>query len=115
MGVSYLVQGVIGEMSMKDATDKGYELSLKALKIDNTLRPAKGVLQQVEMFAWDWEAIKKVGPQHAAYAEYLIAMGRLDERLALDNSRLSMDSHNPALNYFHAVTLAHARQYDAAI
>src|SRR2546426_7575006 len=97
MGGSYMAQGVIGEMSMKDANDKAFELFLKALKIDNTLRPAKGALQQAEMYAWNWEAIKKVGPQHAAYAEYLIAMGRLDERLALDNTRLSLDPHNPAL------------------
>jgi tetratricopeptide (TPR) repeat protein len=110
-----MLQGIIGEMSMKDATDKGVELCLKALKIDNTLRPAKGTLQQAEMFAWDWEAIEKAGPQHAAYAEYLIAMGRLDERLAFDNTRLSLDPHAPALNYFHAVTLWQARKYDAAI
>ena len=115
MGASYMLQGVIGEMSMKDATDKGFELCLKALKIDNTLRPAKGWLQQVEMYAWDWEAIEKAGPQHAAYADYLIAMGRLDERLALDNSRLSIDPHNPGLNYFHGVTLWQARKYEAAI
>jgi DNA-binding winged helix-turn-helix (wHTH) protein/TolB-like protein/Tfp pilus assembly protein PilF len=115
MGASYMLQGIIGEMSMKDATDKGVELSLKALKIDNTLRPAKGLLQQAEMFAWDWEAIKKAGPQHAAYADYLIAMGRLDERLAFENNLLSFDPHNPLLNFLHAVTLAHARQYDAAI
>jgi len=106
---------VIGEMPMKDATDKGIELFLKALKIDNTLRPAKAALQVVEMYAWDWEAIKKAGPQHAAYAEYLIAMGRLDERLAFDNTRLSLDPHAPALNYFHGVTLWQARKYDAAI
>ena len=115
MGASYMLLGIYGEMSMKDATDKGVELSLKALKIDNTLRPAKGLLQQAEMFAWDWEAIKKAGPQHAAYADYLIAMGRLDERLAFENNLLSFDPHNPLLNFLHAVTLAHARQYDAAI
>ena len=115
MGSSYMAQGVIGELPTADATDKGFELYVKALKIDSTLRPALGALQMVELYRWDWEAIKKAGPEHPGYGEYLIAMGRLDERLALDNSRLSMDPHNPRLNYFHAVTLAHARQYDAAI
>jgi DNA-binding winged helix-turn-helix (wHTH) protein/tetratricopeptide (TPR) repeat protein len=115
MGSSYMAQGVIGEMPTKDATEKGFELFLKALRIDNTLRPAKFALQVVETYAWDWEAIKKAGPQHPGYSDYLIVMGRLDERLALDNSRLSIDPHNPGLNYFHAVTLWQARKYDAAI
>ncbi len=118
MGVSYTLRGVIGDMPMKDANDKAIELYVKVLKIDNTLRLAQGALQLAELIAWNWEAIEKSGQQHAGYSfgnGYLVAMGRLDEQLAIENRRLSLDPHSPGRNYNHANTLYLARQYDAAI
>ena len=122
MGVSYSLRGVIGDMPMKDANDKAIEVFVKALKIDNTLRPAQGGLQLTEMAAWNWEAIEKAentGQRHAGYAfpngSYLIAMGRLDEQLASENRVLSWDPHSPFMNFAHANTLFLARRYDDAI
>ena len=119
MGTGYALRGVIGEMPVKAANDKAIELYLKALKIDNTLRPAHNALQLTQLSAWDWEAIEKAAARHTGYSSpnggYLIATGRLDEQLAFENRVLSLDPHNPFMNYFHANTLFLARQYDAAI
>ena len=119
MGVSYVLRGVVGDMPMKDANDKAIELYMKALKIDNTLRPAQAALELSEMTAGNWEAIEKVGQRHAGYGfpngSYLIAMGRLDEQLELENRVLSWDPHNPFMSYSHGNTLFLARKYDAAI
>ncbi|MGH9871408.1 MAG: TPR end-of-group domain-containing protein [Pyrinomonadaceae bacterium] len=119
ISASYSLLGVIGDMPMKDANDKSIEFAVKALKIDNTLRPALSGLQIAELGAWDWQKIEKEGRRHLGYSfnlgGYLIAAGRLDEQLAFENTILSFDQHNPSMNYFHANTLVLARQYDAAI
>jgi DNA-binding winged helix-turn-helix (wHTH) protein/TolB-like protein len=119
MGTAYALRGVIGAMPTKDANDRAIELYLKSLKIDNTLRPTQNGLQLTQLSAWDWEAIEKAAPRHAGYSfpngGYLITMGRLDEQLAFENRILSLDPHNPFMNYSHANTLFLARQYDAAI
>ena len=119
MGTSYSLQAKIGLRPYKEAIEKATELYLKALKIDNTLRAAKGGLELVEMESWNWEAIEKAGPLHQGYhflhGGYLIAMGRLDEQLAFENRGLALQPHNPILNFFHGETLFLARQYDASI
>jgi DNA-binding winged helix-turn-helix (wHTH) protein/TolB-like protein len=119
MGVSYSLQAKIGLRPYKEANEKATELYLKALRIDNTLRSAKGGMELVEMDSWNWEAIEKAGPLHQGYhffhGGYLIAMGRLDEQLAFENRGLALQPHNPALNFFHGETLFLARQYDASI
>ena len=119
MAASYSLQAKIGLRPYKEANEKATELYLKALRIDNTLRAAKGGLELVEMDSWNWEAIEKAGPLHQGYhffhGGYLIAMGRLDEQLAFENRGLALQPHNPGLNFFHAETLFLARQYDAAI
>lgn len=119
MGTSYSLQAKIGLRPYKEANEKATELYLKALRIDNTLRAAKGGLELVEMDSWNWEAIEKAGPLHQGYhfphGGYLIAMGRLDEQLAFENRGLALQPHNPILNFFHGETLFLARQYDASI
>jgi len=119
LGNSYALEGVIGEMPTKDANDKAIELYVKALKLDNTLRPAQQGLQLAEMIAWNWEAIEKAGQQHVGYwspfGGYAIAMGRLPEQLAHEERILSLVQQNPTLNYYHANTLFLARKYDDAI
>jgi DNA-binding winged helix-turn-helix (wHTH) protein/TolB-like protein/Tfp pilus assembly protein PilF len=119
MGVSYSLQAKIGLRPYKEANEKATELYLKALRIDNTLRSAKGGMELVEMDSWNWEAIEKAGPSHQGYhffhGGYLVAMGRVDEQLTFENRGLALQPHNPALNFFHGETLFLARQYDAAI
>jgi DNA-binding winged helix-turn-helix (wHTH) protein/TolB-like protein len=119
MGLCYSLQAKIGLRPYKEASEKATDLYLKALKIDNTLRAAKGALELGEMEAWNWEAIEKAGPLHLAYhfgdGGYLIAMGRLDEQLAFENRGLALNPHGPGVNFFHGETLFLARQYDAAI
>lgn len=119
MGLSYSLQATIGVRSYKEANEKATDLYLRALKIDNTLGIAKGALELGEMEMWNWEAIEKAGPQHKGYhfpqGGYLIAMGRLDEQLAIENRILAFDPHNPLMNFSFADTLFLARQYDAAI
>ncbi len=119
VGTSYALQGKIGLRPEKEAVEKATEMYLKALKIDNTLRAAKGGLELAEMELWNWEAIEKAGPSHQGHhffhGGYLIAMGRVDEELAFENRGLALQQHNPGLNFFHGETLFLARQYDAAI
>jgi DNA-binding winged helix-turn-helix (wHTH) protein/TolB-like protein len=119
IGTSSALQGKIGLRPEKEAVEKATVMYLKALKIDNTLRAAKGGMELAELESWNWEAIEKAGPLHQGYhffhGGYLIAMGRLDEQLAFENRGLAFQPHNPGLNFFHAETLFLAHQYDASI
>jgi len=119
MGLDYTLQGKIGVRPFKDATEKAIELYLKALRIDSTLRGARGAMELGEMELWNWEAIEKAGSRHQGYhfvdGGYLIAMGRMDEQFAFENRILGFDPHNPLMNFYYANTLYLARQYDAAL
>ncbi|MDQ3063029.1 MAG: winged helix-turn-helix domain-containing protein, partial [Acidobacteriota bacterium] len=115
MGVSYRAQGVIDERPDKEANEKAVDLFQKALKIDNTLTVANNAMKINEAHVWNWKAIENTGPSHPGYGDYLIAMGRIDEKLEIGKRRLSVDPYSPFLNFTHCGTFLSARRYDDAI
>ena len=115
IGMSYRVEGTIDERPDKEANEKAVEWFQKALKIDSTLTAANFAMKINEAFSWNWKAIETAGPTHPGYDFYLLAMGRIDERLENEKRRLSFEPYSPLLNFNHCITLHSARRYDEAI
>ncbi len=115
MGMTYRTRGAIDELPDKEANEKAVEWFQKALKIDSTLTIANSAMKRNEAFSGNWQAIEEAGRTHPAYDIYLLARGRLDERLENDARRLSFEPYAPILNFNHCVTLNLARRSDEAI
>ena len=115
IGSTYRIQGIIDELPDKEASEKAVEWFQKALKIDSTLTIANNGMKMSEATAWNWKAIENAGPTHPGYGIYLMAAGRIDERLENEKRLLSFEPYAPFLNFNHCMTLNVARRYDEAI
>jgi DNA-binding winged helix-turn-helix (wHTH) protein/TolB-like protein/Tfp pilus assembly protein PilF len=115
MGTSYRTEGLIDEIPDREANERAVDLFQRALKIDSTLTVANDAIKANEGAAGNWEPIKKAGPSHPGYAQYLAAAGRIDELLEDQKQRLTLSPYVPILNFSHCETLLAARHYPDAI
>jgi tetratricopeptide (TPR) repeat protein len=102
-------------MSDAEAGEKAVEMFQKALKIDSTLAVANNAMKLTDANVWNWKAIEQTGPTHPGYDIYLMAAGRIEEKIESEKRRLALDPYAPFLNYTHCNTLNAARRYDEAI
>jgi len=123
----YISLASFGLVSAREGYSEGREWAEKALKLDDTLVEAHVSLASVKTdYDWDWEggekeALRAIGlnpndaAAHAAHAELLWTIGRLDESIqetkrALELDPLSIDYSNDLDFGFFL-----ARRYDQAI
>jgi len=115
MGVSFRTLGMIDERPDNEVNQKSTDLFQRALKIDDTLSVAIDGMRTNETLTSNWDAIKRAGPLHPGYGQYLEAAGRFDELIEDQKRRLAVNPYVPVLNWNHCSTLAFARRYADAI
>ena len=110
-----------------EALPRAKAAATKALEIDNTLAEAHTSLAVVMMqYDWDWAGTERefqraieLNPNYATahqwYAEYLAAMGRLDEAIAKVKRAEELDPLSFIISWNVGRILIFARQYDQAL
>jgi eukaryotic-like serine/threonine-protein kinase len=111
----------------REAMPKARAAAGKALELDDRLAEAHVSMGLVNLwYEWDWVAAGKhferaieLNPAypvaHFEYANYLTALGRLDEALAETKRTLELDPMTPLFNSGMADQLYSARRFDEAI
>jgi tetratricopeptide (TPR) repeat protein len=123
---SYALLALRGLISPKEAFLKAKAAARKALEIDDTLGEACASLAHVRLHDWDWSGLEEefkraleLNPGHAIayhwYSEYLIAMGRADESIAIVEQAQEIDPLSPIIGFTLAFAFLRARKYDQAI
>ena len=96
-----------GSMSSREAFPKARAAALRAVELDNQLPEAHIALANVKyVFEWDWPGAESsfrsgmaLNPRstyaRVQYANYLTAMGRFDESIALGRDTLELDPVSP--------------------
>jgi tetratricopeptide (TPR) repeat protein len=99
---------------------------VKALEIDGALGEGYATLAHLRLHDWDWADLDEsfqraldLNPGHAFayywYGEYLMAMGRVDESIAMVAAAHEMDPLSPGLSAAFGMILYLARRYDEAL
>ncbi len=127
-GVSdaYTMLACRGVMRSTEAFHKAKMAARQALQIDPELGEAYASLAHVRLHDWDWVGLEEdfkraleLNPGHAIawywYAEYLMAMGRVDESIATARNAQQMDPVNPLLSASLGMILYIGRRYDESI
>ena len=123
---SYALLALRGLIPPKEAFLKAKAAARKALEIDDRLGEAYASLAHVRLHDWDWSGLEEefkraleLNPGHAIayhwYSEYLIAMGRADESIAIVEQAQEIDPLSPVIGFTLAFAFLHARKYDQAI
>jgi serine/threonine protein kinase/Tfp pilus assembly protein PilF len=117
----------ISGLPPREAMPKAKAAAQKALELDDHLAEAHIAMGWVSAwYDWDWAAAGKhferaiaLNPAyplaHFEYANYLSALGRLDEALAERKRTLDLDPVSPLFNSGMAYDLYIARRFDEAI
>ena len=115
-----------GVLPAKETFQKARTAALKALEIDNALGEGYASLAHVRLHDWDWAGLDddfqralEINPAHAIayywYSEYLMAMGRSDESIAMVKTAHQMDPLSSLLSASLGMILYLARHYDESI
>ena len=119
--------GFYSALSPNESFPKAKAAALKAIEIDETLAEAHTSLAYASLYYdWDWlraeSRFKKARELSAVYAttphwyaEYLAAMGRLDEAIAEKKRASQLDPISMIINTTVGWMFYFARQYDKAI
>jgi TolB-like protein len=123
---SYVMLACRGVLPARETFQKARTAVLKALEIDAALGEGHATLAHVRLHDWDWTDLDAdfqraldVNPSHAFayywYAEYLMAMGRVDESIAMVTIAHEMDPLSSVLSAAFGMLLYLARRYDEAV
>ncbi|HVS83971.1 MAG TPA: protein kinase [Pyrinomonadaceae bacterium] len=123
---SYALLALRGLVPAKEAFPKARAAARKALEIDDALGEAYASLAHVRLHEWDWVGLEeefqralKLNPGHSIayhwYAEYLMAIGKTDESIAIVRQAQEIDPLSPIINATMAIAFYFARQYDQGI
>lgn len=123
---SYTLLGIQEVLFPKDAFQKARAAAAKALEIDDTLAEAHASLAHISLHGWDWANAERefkraveLNPNYATahhwYAEYLTALGRMEEAIAEEKRSQEMDPLSLVINTDVGWHLYYARRYDQAI
>ncbi|MDA2928401.1 protein kinase [Acidobacteria bacterium AH-259-O06] len=119
--------GDYGYLSPMEVRSKAKRAAVKALEIDSTFAEAHTSLAYpIMLYDWDWlvaerefkraiELNPSYATAHQLYAEYLTAMGRMDEAIAEIKRAQELDSLSLIINTIVAWVFYRARQYDPAV
>jgi serine/threonine-protein kinase len=123
---SYALLALRGLIPPKEAFLKAKATAKKALEIDDTLGEAYASLAHIRLHDWDWAGLEeefkralKLNPGHVIayhwYSEYLMAMDRTDESIAIVKQAQEIDPLSPVVGITLAFAYYMARKYDQAI
>ena len=123
---SYALLALRGLVPAKEAFPKARAAARKALEIDDELGEAYASLAHVRLHEWDWVGLEEefqralnLNPGHSIaypwYAEYLMAIGKADESIAIARQAQEIDPLSPVIKANMAIAFYFARQYDQGI
>ena len=123
---SYALLALRGIIAPREGLLKAKAAARKALEIDDSLGEAYASLAHVRLHDWDWFGLEeefkralKLNPGHAIayhwYSEYLMAMGRADESIAVVKQAQETDPLSPVITSTLGFAFLFARKYDPAI
>ena len=123
---SYVMLACRGVMPARETFQKARAAAEKALAIDSTLGEAWATLAHVRLHDLDWDHLDEdfqralaLSPSHTFtyywYGEYLMAMGRSDESVAMVSRAREMDPLSGAVSSSLAMILYLARRYDESL
>jgi TolB-like protein/Tfp pilus assembly protein PilF len=123
---SYVMLACRGVLPARQTFQKARQAVMKALEIDGALGEGYATLAHVRLHDWDWTSLDadfrralELNPAHAFayywYGEYLMAMGRVDESIAMVTTAHAMDPLSSVLSAAFSMLLYLARRYDAAL
>jgi len=123
---SYVMLACRGVLPVRETFDKAIAAARKALEIDPELGEAHASLAHVRLHAWEWTGLDgdfrralELSPAHAVayywYAEYLMAMGRTEEAVAMARTARDRDPLSAVLNSSLAMILYLSRRFDDAV
>jgi serine/threonine protein kinase/tetratricopeptide (TPR) repeat protein len=127
MSAAYLWLGLFDFVPSAEVAPKAKAAAQKALEIDDSLAEAHAALGVVRLFyEWDWAGAEhsckraiELNPNwargHAAWSDWLTAMGRLEE--AIDEARLAveLDPLSASLNAYLGCKIGWRGDYDRAL
>lgn len=124
MAAAYVTRAMLNP-AQRSSFERARNYASLALARDRTSAEAHRVLGTVHFLAdWDWLAADRAfrsalayapGEQVGRYAAFLIAIGRIDEGLALAQRARSIESSTPAAIQTHGYLLLVAGRFDAAV
>jgi TolB-like protein/tetratricopeptide (TPR) repeat protein len=123
---SYLMLACRGVLPARDTFQKARQAVGKALEIDGALGEGYATLAHLRLHDWDWAGLDaafqralELNPGHAFayywYGEYLMAMGRVDESIAMVTAAHEMDPLSSVLSAAFGMLLYLARRYDESL
>jgi TolB-like protein/serine/threonine protein kinase/Tfp pilus assembly protein PilF/class 3 adenylate cyclase/alpha-beta hydrolase superfamily lysophospholipase len=123
---SYALLALRGIIAPREGLLKAKAAARKALEIDDSLGEAYASLAHARLHDWDWSGLEEefkraleLNPGHAIayhwYSEYLMAMGRADESIAIVKQAQETDPISPVITSTLGFALLFARKYDRAI
>jgi TolB-like protein/Tfp pilus assembly protein PilF len=122
----YALLALRGILPAEVAFQKAKAAALQALQIDDGLAEAHASLAHVRLHDWDWAGLEEeflraldLNPGFAMaygwYSEYLMAMGRAEECIAITRRAQQADPVSPVIATTLATALYFARRYDEAV
>ena len=124
---SYILLGLIGQLSNRDALSRARTAAMTALEIDESLPEAHFDLAQVQgRLDWDWAGAERgykraleLDPNSAAahgwYSFHLTIMGRFEEAIAHAKRAVELDPLAPGHRHGIGKAYYFARQFDQAL
>jgi TolB-like protein/Tfp pilus assembly protein PilF len=122
----YVMLACRGVLPVTQTFEKAKEAARRALAIDPTLGEACASLAHVRLHAWEWGGLDadfqralELSPAHAFtyywYAEYLMAIGRPEDAIAMVRTARSMDPLSAVMNASVGMILYLARRFTESI
>jgi TolB-like protein/Tfp pilus assembly protein PilF len=127
-GVSdcYVMLACRGVLPVRETFQRARTAARRALELDGALGEGHASLAHVRLHGWDWDGLDddfrralELSPAHAIayywYAEYLMAVGRADEAIAMVQTAQRMDPLSSVLSASLGMILYLARRHDESI
>jgi TolB-like protein len=122
----YVMLACRGVLPVAQTFDKAKQAARRALAIDPALGEACASLAHVRLHGWEWDGLDaefqralELNPAHAFtyywYSEYLMAVGRSQEAIAMVQTARSMDPLSSVLNASVGMILYLARRFKESV
>jgi len=122
----YTMLACRGVLPTRETFQRARTAARRAVELDGALGEGHASLAHVRLHDWDWDGLDddfrralELDPGHAIayywYSEYLMAVGRADESIAMVQTAHRMDPLSSVLNASLGMILYLARRYDQSL